>query len=581
MPEKGVICLYEREIRWEERQMSSKIDKTQETSFYGHFVTHPDCCARPNGTRQTFIPHPCGAGDLFFTPIPSAPLSESGHCPSCNSMVLDDGEEEDPVPTEHTDVGISSKTATSSTKFNANAVNSLDISGRIYAKARGKELIVAICNSSTGRNFLLRVNFGLEAHCFWMPTEWYHRIVAQAPVQRGAKSFAYPIPAEYMDGPSRERLISLQAAFVRPKWTLVFVDHNVMLQFHLMQASSSFVASDLEPGSKIWPYLWSRTHGPVHHLEPEATLDCLASWRSEILEAQDFTPIFQAIKTTQTVFNGSGAQEATDLLLLAFVHPQMPAYYICNDLATWTRFHATVLDYDTERATLSKPKAALPTALSKPKNPLPYISGPRPLRFDGDRHRKYLNKIYSYRRSEVVIFAQHDIDIAHDLGLFFDGASLGPDGRAQASSSFIASVPTKLRYEHIDLPNFALTWYKGKTKYVTYSPFTARPGSDWCKAVRETAGSDVREEFNKTTLDLYSFRVFVDCVWSTKTVSAAEMPKGRRALKSAGNGTRKRPRASDILKTGGTKKKRRIVEEEKENVELNGIPGAKLDPVTL
>lgn len=34
----------------------------------------------------------------------------------------------------------------------ANFVNDLDITGRISAKARGKELVIAICNSKTRKN---------------------------------------------------------------------------------------------------------------------------------------------------------------------------------------------------------------------------------------------------------------------------------------------------------------------------------------------------------------------------------------------------------------------------------------------
>lgn len=83
-----------------------------------------------------------------------------------------------------------------------------------------------------------------------MPTEWYREIVSKPPVPRGKKSFAYAIPDEFIDGPARKRVISIQAAFVRPQWTLVFVDHNVMIQFHLM-LSQSFLPSHLDPGSKV------------------------------------------------------------------------------------------------------------------------------------------------------------------------------------------------------------------------------------------------------------------------------------------------------------------------------------------
>ena len=39
------------------------------------------------------------------------------------------------------------------------------------------------------------------------------------------------------------------------------------------------------------------------------------------------------MKTNQTAFNGSGAQEATDQFFLAYIRPLMPAHLVClNDL---------------------------------------------------------------------------------------------------------------------------------------------------------------------------------------------------------------------------------------------------------
>jgi hypothetical protein len=81
----------------------------------------------------------------------------------------------------------------------------------------------------------------------------YQDIISQTPVLRGEKSFSYPIPAKYIDGPELEtsRVISIQAALIHPDYTLVFADHNVMIQFHLMRVADSFVAADLNPHSKV------------------------------------------------------------------------------------------------------------------------------------------------------------------------------------------------------------------------------------------------------------------------------------------------------------------------------------------
>ncbi|KAJ7444374.1 hypothetical protein B0H11DRAFT_2089641, partial [Mycena galericulata] len=436
-------------------------------------------------------------------------------------------------------------------------VNSLSIKGRIHAKARGKELI-----------YLFRVNFGLEGHCFWMPSSFYHQIVSQPPIHRGEKSYAFLVPDELVDGPPvGGRKISIQAAFIRPKWTLVFVDHNVMIQFHVMQASGLFHHSHLQPGSgafHIWPFLWSYTHGPVYSQEPKETLECLTSWRQKTIVADDWMAIFEIMKSEQTVFNGTGAQEATDQLAMALIHPQMAAVHVCSDDALWRRFHYTIIKYDKNR-----------TDLALPGSPLPYVSGPRPFRLNQDGHNKYLSRISCYRRSEVV-FDIATLNAAHENGLFLPKAIIQANGRAIVPANAIPTPPsvrTTLRADRpqatVKVPNFALTWRSGKGKQATYSPFTAKPHAEWQKSTRETLGFDVREDVNNTTLGLYSFRILVDCVWSAKFVAkAGVVPLGRRPTIKSGKSNSKRPRAEDIVKTGAPKK-RRVCLDEKENIEVN------------
>ncbi|KAJ7754068.1 hypothetical protein B0H16DRAFT_1833192 [Mycena metata] len=223
MPEKGVVQLFEREIGWEERQVSTQVDRTIDSNFFGV-------------SFRTFLQPWLISHEVYMLPILSAVLVQM-------ALVL-------PLP-RGPPLG--------QRKLRAEFINTLQITGRIHAKARGKELVIAICNSLTHKNFIFRINFRLEAHCFWMPTEWYQNIVSRPPVPRGEKSFAFVVPSEYVDGPARQLLISIQAAFVRPEWTLVFVDHNVMIQFQLMQVSESFLPSDLTPTSKVIFYLFYPT----------------------------------------------------------------------------------------------------------------------------------------------------------------------------------------------------------------------------------------------------------------------------------------------------------------------------------
>ncbi|KAJ6579335.1 hypothetical protein B0H10DRAFT_2198735 [Mycena sp. CBHHK59/15] len=248
MPEKGVVKLFEREILWEERQVPVSVDRADDNAFMGEFVANPDCCARVNGTRQTFTVHVSSSHDPRFVQLPCLPPPPSGkkppakksskkgedkkdpppfYCPSCHgahseeSTTVSNNPIEKPEPLNN----FSSKSVESVAEKTVRApdigniptaefVNTLNITGRISAKARGKELIIAICNRKTGKNFVFRLNFALEGHCFWIPTEWYHNIVAQEPVHRGVKSHAYPIPDEYVDGPATGCIISIQAAFI-------------------------------------------------------------------------------------------------------------------------------------------------------------------------------------------------------------------------------------------------------------------------------------------------------------------------------------------------------------------------------
>lgn len=77
-------------------------------------------------------------------------------------------------------------------------------------------------------------------------------------------------------------------------------------------------------------------------------------------------------------FNGSSAQETSDQLFLALIHPQMPAYYVCANDTLWDRFLKTVIDYDKDRMDLAAPSARLPA-----------VSGPRPFYMNLDGHTKY------------------------------------------------------------------------------------------------------------------------------------------------------------------------------------------------
>ncbi|KAJ7439756.1 hypothetical protein FB451DRAFT_1377796, partial [Mycena latifolia] len=221
MPEKGVLHLFEREVAWEARYAPASNKKK---TFFGAFATHPECCARVDGACQTFPVHVSDPSNPDLIPLPVSSPNAS------KSKSKKKAKEFPPYcckPYHTPDSALWPHCSSHS----VNAVSSCSTSNA----ARGKELIIAICNSQSRRNFVFHTNFGPEAHCFWMPMAWYRQIVSQPPVHRGEKSYAFIIPEEYIDGPAGEHVISIQAAFIRPIWTLVFADHNVIIQFHLMQ----------------------------------------------------------------------------------------------------------------------------------------------------------------------------------------------------------------------------------------------------------------------------------------------------------------------------------------------------------
>lgn len=80
----------------------------------------------------------------------------------------------------------------------------------------------------------------------------YDAIVSYPPVNRGKKSKTYNITPELWDGlPSVQGQISIQAAFRCADWTLLFVDHNVMLSFYVMALLNPCTRQDLMPGSRV------------------------------------------------------------------------------------------------------------------------------------------------------------------------------------------------------------------------------------------------------------------------------------------------------------------------------------------
>jgi hypothetical protein len=158
-------------------------------------------------------------------------------------------------------------------------------------------------------------------------------------------------------------------------------------------------------------------------------LHALNLWRETSIVKNDQSPIFIAVKSTQTVFNGYGAQETCDMLVEALIYPTMPTVSVCSGEDIWKRFKDKVISYQKERVSI-----ALTTRTSLM---LPYVSNDRPFRFDIKGHNLFLSHVSAYRRSHVKV-DQEELDKMQALGLLNPLAILQDDGRAIASGESLS-----------------------------------------------------------------------------------------------------------------------------------------------
>ncbi len=71
-------------------------------------------------------------------------------------------------------------------------------------------------------------------------------------VSRGAKSKTFMIPNHLFHGlPGSSRQASIQLFFHCPNWTLIVLDHIVMISFHVMRLHHVCTQDDLQPGSAV------------------------------------------------------------------------------------------------------------------------------------------------------------------------------------------------------------------------------------------------------------------------------------------------------------------------------------------
>lgn len=168
----------------------------------------------------------------------------------------------------------------------------------------------------------------------------------------------------------------------------------------------------------------------------------------------------------------------------------MPVYQVCTSDDVWGRllhqlktFHATRVEHVAG---------------------LPATSSTRPFRMNHNAHNRFLALVLCYRR-KVVYADQSLLDGLHSENLLDSTAVIQHTGHAikgvlfsfyfPSLPSLISSsdpsllpipdvkpAPTKVRTSYVQLPNYLVTFPKGKNSSATvsvYTPIIARPGPDW------------------------------------------------------------------------------------------------------
>ncbi|KAJ3885488.1 hypothetical protein GG344DRAFT_82661 [Lentinula edodes] len=564
MPETGVVAALYREIQSKANAPGENNISADDPSEYGHFMFHPDCCSKPTGERPMVRLHPSAIDDPDFLPLPESQkqvYSKEGNCSTCSpspkSVLTATAKQQ-----QQSRDCLASYSATKLNKKRATEiVNKLKITGKILCALRGKEVAIGIAD------YVIRISFATEGHCFWIPTAQYREIIAGPLHKRGEKGLAYQIPNHLLvGGPLRSspHLITISAAFIRPSWTLIFVDHQCFMTFHVMHLRRQCVSADFESTSQLWLRFWSNNHGPVYSTQPVETGQVLDCFRQEVLalppaQTLRIPTIWTTMKERQDVFNGFGAQESCDALFLALIHPLMPVTLLCGSDLMWTRFRTTVIDQHIFRVQ----RVLSPEKIGAER--LPYISCQSPFRMNTHGHKLYTAGIPCYRR-EFVKLSTEQLTLAHNIGLFNKDAVLGDDGVARVPSIpfppahvEIKDVPLAPRKgcHFVKVPNYIHRiekYQNSSTSFLhVYSPFTCRLPSTWPGHNNIWSGIvDFTKSVNDSTLGPYSFKVFVDAAWTqehiqqAKSASSARHLIGRRPTLRSGHANVKRPKKENI-----------------------------------
>ncbi|PPQ81188.1 hypothetical protein CVT24_009465, partial [Panaeolus cyanescens] len=560
MPEFAVVHRITHEMNNPPHKVKSRLrNKEADSRFHmiGQVRIHLNGCANEEGKRPTISLHKCSEGELFQNMGAPLKAGDKGLRPECTVCVPDY-----PQQGPDSNTGVNDMNTTSTTSTPGAYINDLNISGRLMPVVqRGKEIAFAI------GLYVFRICLSLEGHGFWLPTEMYQDILKAGTV-RSTGHTMYRIPQQHWRGPpgvlGRIRIIF---SFECEKYTWIFADHTAAMTIHVKACRAAASVEDMAVGTKLWSRLWSKSHGPSLVDEREEAEKVLENWRLASVKTLLDKSIFLAVKNTQSVFNGYGAQETTDMLFQALIMPVMPTYAVCSYRPTWERFKKAVFEYQEERVRIMEAKTV--------QTKLTYISGDDPFRFLTGAHQHFAGHVTVFRRAWVKV-SKHQLEEAKQLGLFNWHGSMLNTGRAvveknqmEAYNAFQArrglphyqrkaGTAQEDRNGFVLVRNRELTVrnaWKGVKTVKSYSPFCARFHASWWSSDQapQFVKKDLLQLHNVTTVGPYSFRVFVSANWTISTVQKPPSAKGLKINKKALIGRRRvtgfiRPRTMEISK---------------------------------
>ena len=150
----------------------------------------------------------------------------------------------------------------------------------------------------------------------------------------------------------------------------------------------------------------------------------LEVWRSEM--AKNTKAIFLTVKETQAIFNGYGAQETSDMLFQALIHPATPTNVVCKNDSMWNDFKRAVVGYQAGQMDLIKNLSNLGMSRVSKKEPFPFSHRP---------HAHFLQYVSTYRRDSVKVSSEV-LDEMHKRKLLSPMAQLQENGHGQGKSNF-------------------------------------------------------------------------------------------------------------------------------------------------